>query len=288
MRNVFMTIVLGFILNMTVFASIVHTMADQMQAPGMLPVKVVLILCVVEVIAFLTIYIIRYMKTGKAIKPLGGSVVANMKKDYKQILVLVCAGVIFLCAATTYLRFVPAGAVTMMADINRIDLFGVMNDNPITMMAYYIKSLSGISQANAVCVVVPLICYLPVVCALWEVAIALYAEDAQKRNLCFLAEGILVLFGNCMYSMTGIIGSSLLSMTNILLAVSLPVMFALCFRIYRGEKKDAIAVSVVGVVILVCLYILDAVVFVLAAMTAFIFILLMIGRRYLPWLKSSN
>ncbi len=288
MRNVFMTIVLGFILNMAVFVSMVHTMAAQMQAPGMLPVKVVLILCVVEVIAFLTIYIVRYMKAGKAIKPLGCSVVANMKKDYKQILVLVCAGVIFLCAATAYLRFVPVEAVTMMADINRIDLFGVMNDNPITMMAYYIKSLSGISQANAVCVVVPLICYLPVVCALWEVATALYAEDAQKRNLCFLAEAILVLFGNCMYSMTGIIGSGLLSMTNILLAVSLPVVFALCLRIYHATKKDVIHLSAVGAAILVCLYILNVTAFVLTAMTAFIFALLMIGRRYLPWLKSSN
>ena len=280
MGSLALAIIGMFILNMTVFATMVHAMAAQMQPPGLLPVKVLLVLGAVEVFALITAYILRRGKSEKKQQA--------QKKDYKQILILFSACVLFLCAATTYLRFVPAGAVTMMADINRIDFFGVTNDNPVTVMAYYIKSLGGISQANAVCVVVPLLFYIPVVCALWEVATALFAEDASKRNLCFLAEAVLVLFGNCMFSMTGIITSGLVQLSNILLAVALPTMFSLCFRIYHADKKNAIAYAVVGILILVCLYILDAVAFVLAAMTAFIFILLMIGRRYLPWLKSSN
>lgn len=57
----------------------------------------------------------------------------------------------------------------LMAGINRVDFFGVINDNPIIMMAYYIKSLGGISQANAVCVVVPLFFYVAVVFAMAEI-----------------------------------------------------------------------------------------------------------------------
>lgn len=277
---------LGYISAMLVhtmiFTLCVWHMSDLMVGASMFPVKIMA--GVVGAESCICVALIVYLSWRKDIK-LQLPYVCSSKQD---ILLLLLSIVVFLITGMHYFSQVSKETITMMADINRVDLFGVINNNPITMMAYYIKSLGGISQANAVCVVVPLFFYVAVVCALWEVAAALFAEDASKRNLCFLAEAILVLFGNCMFSMTGIITSGLVQMTNILLAIALPTVFSLCVRIYRVDKKDTIAYWVVGILMLVCLYILDAVAFVLTAMTVFIFVLLIIGRRYLPWLRSSN
>lgn len=288
-KKIPLAVVICFLLNMAVFTGLVQDMAAKLEAPGMMPVKVLLILCAVEVFAFMTLYVIRSVKAPKTGKAPKESLMEHIKKNTKQILLLVTAVFIYLWAATAYLRFIPSGAVTMMADVNRIDLFGVTNSNPITMMAYYVKALTGLSSANVVCVVIPFVCYIPVVCALWEVAAALYTEDTYKRNLCFLAEAILLLFGNCMYSMTGLVNSGLMDVTNICLVLSLLLSFALGFRIYQTEdKKEWICTGVIELVVLICIYTMDVVAFALSAMTMLIFGLLLIGRRSLPWLKSSN
>lgn len=289
MKKIPLAVVLCFLLNMAIFTSLVHDMAANLETPGMMPVKVLLILCAVEVFAFMTFYVIRSVKTPKAEKGSRESMMECVKKNSKQISLLVAAVLIYLWAVTTYLRFIPSGAVTMMADVNRLDLFGVTNSDPITMMAYYVKSLTGLSPSDVVCVVIPFVFYVPVVCALWEVASALYVEDTFKRNLCFLAEAILLLVGNCMYSMTGLVNGGLMNVTNICLVLSLLLSFALGFRIYQAEdKKDWISAGVVELVVLICVYTMDVVAFALSAMTMLIFVLLLIGRRYLPWLKSSN
>lgn len=288
-KKIPLAVVLCFLLNMAVFTGLVQDMAANLEAPGMMPVKVLLILCAVEVFVFMTLYTVQFIKAPKTGKSSKESLLEWFKKNVKQILLPVAAAFIYLWAATVYLRFIPSGAVTMMADVNRIDLFGVTNSNPITMMAYYVKALTGISPANVVSVVIPFIFYIPVVCALWEVAAALYAGDTDKRNLCFLAEAILLLFGNCMYSMTGLVSSGLMNVTNICLVLSLLLSFALGFRIYQAEdKKEWICTGIVELVVLICVYTMDVVAFALSAMTVLIFVMLLIGRRYLPWLKSSN
>ena len=289
MKKIPVAVVLCFLLNMTVFTGLVQDMAANLEAPVMMPVKVLLILCAAEVFAFVTLCAIQSVKASKVEKGSKESMMECIKKKWKQISVLIGAVLIYLWVVTTYLRFIPSGVVTMMADVNRLDLFGVTNSDPVTMMAYYMKSLTGLSPSNVVCVVIPFVFYVPVVCALWEVAAALYTEDTYKRNLCFLAEAILLLFGNCMYSMTGLVNGGLMNVTNICLVLSLLLSFALGFHIYQTEdKKDWISAGAVELVVLICVYTMDVVVFALSAMTMLIFGLLLIGRRYLPWLKSSN
>ena len=289
MKKISLIIVMCFLLNMAVFTGLVQDMAANLETPGMMPLKVLLILCAVEALVFVTLYAIGFVKLWKAGKGPKESLTERVKKESQQIMLLIVAIAVYICAATVYLRIVPSGAVTMMADMNRMDLFNVTNGDSVTMMAYYMKALTGISPANMVCIIIPIFFYIPVVCALWEVASALYVEDAYKRNFCFLCEAILVLFGNCMYSMTGLVNSGLIDLTNICLVVSLLLSFALCFRMYHTEdKKEMICQCLVELVVLVCVYLMDVVAFVLSAMTVLIFGLLLIGRRYLPWLKSSN
>ena len=123
---------------------------------------------------------------------------------------------------------------------------------------------------------------------------ALFESEGVKKNLCFLAEAVLIVVGDCLYTQPFLVLHGLNHMENVLLVLCVSFSFAIGLRFYRmletAEGKGlrlwgywfALAVCVLGT----CRF--ESRAFALICMNIVIFILLFVGRSYLPWLQSSK
>lgn len=292
----------GVVFHLLIFALCIRRMAEKMTAPHMGAVKTLLVIILVEMTAFMIIVVFKCCKAKKWLgirQLLHFHESAGEQWAKKRIFLLFFGGacVIWLLGAFSYLRYVPEGAVTMMADINRLDFFGITNSDPMTMMGYYLKKLCGISQADAVCIVIPLSFYAAFVVLMWEMADTLFKKDVIKRSLCFLAEGILTVTGDCLYSQPFIVLHGLCRMENVLLILCVPFTFIIGLRLILSEEKiinpenKEIFMPSGWFALLLCMIstcLWEKSAFALTGLNIIIYLLLFAGRRYLPWLQSSK
>lgn len=292
----------GAVLHLTIFALYIKGMWEEMAVPDTLPVKAVLFMVLTETAVLLAVVVLKCFKAKRWLGMKGlfgneasGSVVLFNRR--KELLLYIPAGLIWLLGAFSYLYYIPADAITMMADINRIDFFGVTNGDAMVMLGYYMKKLLGISQVDAVCVVIPLCFYAAFVVLMWEIARTLVGENPLKCSLCFLSQGILVAAGDCLYTQANIVLHGLNRLGNVLFVLCVPLVFDIGLRLYLSGKKLIDVESrelfmpscfLSLAICLACTHLLDQRVFVLAGLNVVIFVLLFVGRRYLPWLKSSE
>lgn len=287
----------GVIVNLTLFSLCVCRMAENMANPGLAPVKAVLGMICGEMVIILILAVVRCikMKSRTGLRSLFLQE-EGFRQPFrgKEAVGIAAAGALWLSGAFSYLHYVPDGAVTMMADINRLDFFGMTNPDIMVMLGYYLKKLFGISQADAVCIVIPLSLYAAFVVLMWETAGALFEGGRSKRVLCFLAEAVLTIAGDCMYTQSSLVLHGLNHMENAMLALCVPFAFAIGLRFYHSEGKTGKErlmmpgywISFAVCIISACL--LEQRAFALVGLNAIIFGLLFIGRRYLPWLQSSK
>lgn len=292
----------GTVLHLTIFALYIQDMWEEMASPDTVPIKAVLLVVLAEAVLLLATI---GAKCFKAKKWLGiGGLFGNKADDGAKhnncrmtLLLYVGAVAIWILGAFSYLRYVPDNAVTMMADINRLDFFGITNGDAMVMLGYYMKKLVGISQADAVCIVIPLFFYAVFVFLMWEMAKALFGETPLKRHLCFLTQGILIVAGDCLYTQPYIVLHGLTRLENILLVLCIPLVFVIGLQLYLSDKKIVDAESrrlsmpsylLALVTCMICTYLLNQRAFALIGLNVVIFILLFAGRRYLPWLQSSK
>lgn len=294
--------VCGTIFNLTVFSLYIRKMAKNMEEPGMAPVKIVLGAAAMEVLAFAAVVCVRCFKEKRWLGIGNLLYCRKMPDEYhkkKRFCPPVCAGtfIIWMAGAVSYLRYVPQGAVTMMADINRLDFFGITNSDPMVMLGYYLKKLCGISQADGICIVIPLSFYAAFVALMWEMADTLFKNNGLKRSLCFLTEGILVVAGDCLCSQPFIVMHGLNRLENALLVLCVPLTFAIGLRLLFCEEKfirpenKVLSMPAYWLALLLCIvstYLLEKRAFALIGLNVVIFVLLFAGRRYLPWLQSSK
>lgn len=292
----------GVVLHLTIFALCIKGMWEGMAAPDMKPVKVVLFVVLGETAVLAFVVAVKCYKDKKwpGIRQLFGSEVVDNARNssrHTKLVSYVFAGILWVLGAFSYLFYVPDNAVTMMADINRLDFFGITNSDAMVMLGYYMKKLLGISQADAVCIVIPVFFYAVFVFLMWEMAKVLFGGDSLKSSLCFLSQGILVIAVDCLYTQSRMVLHGLNRLENILFALCVPLVFIIGLQLYLSEGKiietESRRVSMPCylpglAVCMVCAYLLDQRVFALTGLNAVIFILLFIGRRYLPWLQSSK
>lgn len=292
----------GVVLHLTIFSLCIKDMWEEMAAPDTAPVKVILFVVLAETAALVVIAAVKCCMEKKlpGIRQLFGIEAAGNVRhggSHTERAVYILAGILWISGAFSYLRYVPDDAVTMMADINRLDFFGITNGDAMVMLGYYMKKLLGISQADAVCIVIPVFFYAVFVFLMWEMAKVFFEEDSLKRGFCFLSQGILVIAGDCLYTQPHIVLHGLNHPGNILLALCVPLAFMLGLRLYLSGRKIIDTENrrmpmpsyLPGLAIcMICAYLLDQRVFALTGLNAVIFILLFIGRRYLPWLQSSK
>ncbi len=277
--------VCGALFNLIVWEWCIAAICERMESPGMRPVKVLLTLCIVVIVMVTIIVVLRTIKKKNWI----GHSQRLQTLNKKEAVCFVVAILVWGIGASFYVRYVPYQAVSVMADVNRVDLFGITNSNSMVMLGYYLHKLMSISVANAVCIVIPISFYVVFTVAMWEVASALYRKNLNSRTMCFLAEAILVLLGDCYLTFSYLALHNLHHTGYIALVITLPMAFASGLRLYFTEgKKQIISESVIWAFCLLCSRVLDNFAFMLCAMTIFIFAILLIGRRYLPWLKSSK
>lgn len=294
--------VCGTIFNLTVFSLCVRKMSRDMAEPGMVPVKVVLVTIVIEALAFAAVVCVRCFREKRWLG-IGNLLYCHKKPDERyrenRLYLPVCIGafLIWLAGAFSYFCYIPQGAVAMMADINRLDFFGITNSDPMVMLGYYLKKLCGISQADAACIVIPLSFYAAFVVLMWEMADTVFGPQVLKRSLCFLAEGVLVVAGDCLYSQPFIVLHGMNSLGNVLLVLCVPLVFIIGLRLIFSEEKlinpenKRLLMPVYWLALLLCIvstYLLEKRAFALIGLNVVIFILLFAGRRYLPWLQSSK
>lgn len=287
----------GAIVNLTVFSLCIRSMSENMKEPGLLPLKAVLGVVFIEILVFLIVVCTRCVREKKWI---GFARLFYMEQSGGfrfgrwETVFFIIACVIWILGATSYLRYVPEGAVTMMADINRLDFFGLTNADPMIMLGYYLKKLFGISQADAVCIVIPLSFYAAFVAVMWEIAGALFESEPLKKSLCFLAESVLVVVGDCLYTQPYMVLHGLNHMNNVLFVLCVPLVFAIGLRFYQsGENAEGKGPRMWGywfafAVCVLSTYLFEQRAFALIGLNAVIFVLLFVGRRYLPWLQSSK
>lgn len=292
----------GVVLHLTVFALYVRGMWESMAAPDTAPVKAVLLAVLAETAVLAVIVVVKCCKAKKwpGIRKLFGSEAVDSRKHgnrYTELVLYILASIIWISGVFSYLRYVPDNAVTMMADINRLDFFGITNSDVMVMLGYYMKKLLGVSQADAVCIVIPVFFYGVFVFLMWEMAKVFFGENFLKRGLCFLSQGILVVAGDCLYTLPHIVLHGLNHLENILLALCVPLAFIIGLQLYLSGRKIIdtdnrrilMPSYLLGLAIcMICAYLLDQRVFALTGLNAVIFILLFVGRRYLPWLQSSK
>lgn len=289
--------IIGAIINLTIFSLCIRAMAEDMAEPGLLPIKVVLGIALFEILAFLIALCIRCIKEKKWIgftRLFYLEQYGHLQLHKREIVFWALASIIWILGATSYLRYVPEGAVSMMADVNRLDFFGVTHLNPMIMLGYYLTKLTGLSQADAICLVIPLSFYLAFVILMWEMAGALFESDMLKKTMCFLAEAVLVVVGDCLYTQSFIVLHGLNHMENILLVLCVTFSFAIGLKFYQAvecQGKNGFRMYGYWLAFAVCAistYFLEQRAFALIGLNTVIFALLFIGRRYLPWLKSSK
>lgn len=292
----------GIILHLTIFALCIQDMWEEMAAPDMAPIKTVLFVVLVEVVIFLAVIGAKCFKAKNwlSIRDLFGNKTdggAEQNSRRMPLLLYIGAAAIWVLGAFSYLHYVPDNAVTMMADINRLDFFGVTNSDAMVMLGYYMKKLLGTSQADAVCIVIPVFFYAVFVFLMWEMPKVLFRNDSLKRSLCFLSQGILVVAGDCLYTQPYIVLHGLNHLANILFVLCVPLAFIVGLQLYLSGKKivdvenrrlSMSSYLLALAICMICTYLLDQRAFALIGLNVVIFILLFAGRRYLPWLQSSK
>lgn len=289
--------IIGEIVNLTIFSLCIRAMAEDMAEPGLLPIKVILGISMFEILAFLTVLCIRCIKEKKWIGFVRLFYLdqhSNLRSHKKEIFFLILASIIWILGATSYLRYVSDGAVSMMAYINRLDFFGATNVNPMIMLGYYLTKLGRISQADAICLVIPLSFYFAFVILMWETAGALFESDMLKKTLCFFAESVLVVVGDCLYTQPFIVLHGLNQIENVLLVLCVPFSFAIGLRLYQEVEcrgKNGFRMYGYWFALALCVistYFFEQRALTLIGLNTVIFVLLFAGRRYLPWLQSSR
>ncbi len=292
----------GVVLHLTIFALYIKGMWEEMAAPDMRPVKAIVFVVLGEAAILAFVVAVKCFKAKKwpGIKQLFGIEASDNARDgsrYTELVLHILAGIVWILGALSYLRYVPDNVVTMMADINRLDFFGVTNSDAMVMLGYYMKKLLGVSQADAVCIVIPVFFYVVFVFLMWEMTRSLLGYNSLKCSLCFFFQGILVVAGECLYAQTYIVLHGLNRMENILMVLCLPLVFDIGLQLYLSEKKMVDVNNrkllmpsyfFVLVICMICTCLLDKRAFALVGLNVIIFVLLFVGRRYLPWLQSSK
>ena len=277
----------SLLLNLLVFCLCIQNMAEGYEAPGMLPLRLLAAVLLGEAVIFCVIWIRQSIKRKKWFE--------FKRVSFSPFFALAC--VIWIAGAFSYIRFVPEGALTMMADINRIDFFGITNGDFGVMLGYYLKSLIGISQADAVCLVLPLSFYFAFVVLMWEMANILFQDKPALVTRCFFALAALTVLGDCLYSQPFLVLHGLNHVENALTVLCVPLAFAIGLRLYFSwdrflqdkEKADWSLGHIIALLICGCsAYLLYLRAFALVGLNLIIFVLLFTGRRYLPWLQSGK
>jgi hypothetical protein len=289
--------VCGVLVNLTIFALDTCSMADRMEIPDLRPIKlllawnVFLMVCIIAVVCFRCLQ----MKKWIGLRTLFFSPDLSVMPSRKEVLILTAALLIYLIGACAYLYYVPDNAVAIMAEVNRLDYFGFVNDEPMVMAGYYLNKQWNVSVADAVCILLPLSVYPAVVALLWETAGSLFAEDSVKRSKCFLAEAVLLVGGDSLYMQAHFVLHGLNQLENILFVLCVPFAFAIGLQLYKewdeGDYRKICHRWDIWFPLLLCIIIsalFSQKVFALVGINIFIFALLFVGRRYLPWLRSSK
>lgn len=285
----------SMLINLTVFCLCIQDLARRFQPPGMQTIKVIVGVLAAEVILLVLIWIYR---SRKAKKLLNAVQVFWMDGVSFSLSFFWCLAVfIWVAGAVSYIRYVPEGAVSMMADINRLGFFGATNSDPGVMLAYYLTVLLNLPQAPAVCLVVPLSFYFTFVVLMKEMAAVLYVDKPELTGRCFFALAVLTVLGDSLFSQPYMVLHGLNRLENVITVLCVPFTFAICLRFYFVwdrflQSKDKAGWSICHVIaLLLCLYItyfFYPKTFALVGLNLVIFALLFAGRRYLPWLQSGK
>lgn len=300
----------GVVLHVTIFSLCVRYRYQNALSPGLMPVKAVFGTIAFEAIAAIGVALMKYGRKKRkgnisALFRLKINALRSVKANEWIGIFAACA--VWMMGAVSYLRYVPDGAVTMMADINRLDYFGVTNSDPTVMLGYYLKKLFGVSQADAVCLIIPLSFYVPFVILMWGMAETLFprtmsqadmaacsfgewrVDHRMKRCLCFGFEAILTVAGACRFTQPYLVLYGLNHVENCLLALCVPFAFAVGLHFLllqpEDEKKKVGLTPGYCIAIAVCVissYLLEPRAFALVGLNAVIFAVLFAGRRYLP------
>ncbi|MCH5279940.1 MAG: hypothetical protein J1E61_00615 [Lachnospiraceae bacterium] len=286
----------SMLINLLVFCLCVRRLAERYDAPGMLPVKAVFGVLLLECFLLVYVWIYRSYQSRKLM-----GIMQFFRLKNSRISVSVFDGLailVWMAGAFSYICYVPEDALTMMADVNRVDLFGIINGDPGVMLAYYLKALIGISQADAVCLATPLSFYFAFVILMKEMADTLFEDRPSLASRGFFALAAVTLLGDCLYTQSHMVLHGLNHPENVITVVCVPLAFICGLRLYgawdrfleneKGAYRSLPYYMAALLLCIVCSHILYLRAFSLIGSTMILFVLLFLGRRYLSWTQSGK
>lgn len=332
----------GYVLNVTAFSKYIGKMAENGQSPSTAPIKFMIILNAIVLLAWLLLVMYRCLKAKKWIGFECIFYVGKESMDQEQFgmidlptsdkihfikwelnkevatkIVLGISAIVYLTCIYRILAFLPTDGLRQLADVNRIDFYGLVNSDYSVMVGYYFNKLLGMGSYYSIGIIIPLAAFVAIVMLCYEAAEVLCGNNSFYTSFCFMIEGILIVLGDCAYSHASIMlhgaGDASLALT----ITAIPIIFitGMRFLFYKGSvvvktTEDAIVgVDAEGndkhsdvnklkfnlptywisvALMLYCCYLIDTRVILMALINVFIFILLFIGRGYFPCMKSSK
>lgn len=276
------------IICLLLFSLIMYLMTIEIEQTSSAPIKMMLALFIIFFLVCVVMLGMQYARGKKLIQ------LFNIRwhfgaKDYRgECFILAVGCLVWMLGSVSYLCYVPDNAVELMAEVNRLKLYGGINKDPVIMLGYYFTNLFGISSAKAICIIIPVFFYSVFVITCWDLSIALFKDNIKKDSICFLAQGIMTLVGDCMYTQPHIVLHGLNDIGNILLVLCVPLVFSNGIRLCQDERSKWKEYCFTPIVCMICTFLLDKRTFALVSINVIIFVLLFIGRRYLPWLQSAK
>lgn len=233
------------------FVMTIRGMADHMQSPTLLPIKLELLYFGLLSVGILLLFIKekKYRKENK-----------KDEKDNRKIrngnvheLGFMVAGMVVLVTAFAYSQqYYAEDIIRQLADVNSVRLTGFLTEDSTAMMAYYFHQLAGIEPVVSIGFLLPLCFYCLVGLLLYETALAFWNEDKKKAKLMFFTEALLLMIGQ-QKLLFGKLVFYVLPQEKAVALVFLPMlMFLLVFRLFcKTEKYDFTPAFVVEIVLLV-------------------------------------
>lgn len=176
------------------FVMTIRGMADHMQSPTLLPIKLELLYFGLLSVGILLLFIKekKYRKENK-----------KDEKDNRKIrngnvheLGFMVAGIVVLVTAFAYSQqYYAEDIIRQLADVNSVRLTGFLTEDSTAMMAYYFHQLAGIEPVVSIGFLLPLCFYCLVGLLLYETALAFWNEDKKKAKLMFFTEALLLKIG---------------------------------------------------------------------------------------------
>lgn len=303
----------GIMINLCVFVSTLKYMSKYYSGPSTLPLKITLAAVAVSGVGFVVSAIIRCCKDKKWIgisKLFYCDKDASSKTPISITMIYGVALIMFLLCAYRAIYYAPMDGVRRLADINRIDFFGLVNTDYSVMLGYYFNRLWGIPSYYLVYVVVPLTFIVAYGILCYSIADALFADDKYKKAMCFLIEMIMTLLGDCMYSHGYLALHGMVDASVVAIILAVPVIFVIGYIFFNyegqlvtctkkalpsdeGENKEIKSYHFDLPMYWICLLIMSITSMMidnkscaLALLGILTWALLLVGRRYLPCLKS--